>query len=371
MKKKVLFITPQVVYPQYDGGKKSCLGRIMESRLAGNEVHVVSFNVMGQDEAPSIEFFRKHRIRYLTVKTSSARKRGTKLGFLLGYFTGIFSHRPRFIQNHLDPECAAVIHALIERESIDDVVFDSLWVTEAADMNRMVRPLLVATNVEYVYLKDRAKCESNPVMKFLLYFESLRTYFYEKKMLRSFPAIEFLSDYDMAFAVSRFGIAKKRCRVSSNYIFFEKKVSYRGKGSYLLFSGSLTFEPNLEGCRWFLKNVFPAVRKAHPGLTLRITGSVSGKVKEEILSYGSVEFAGLISDAEMLKTIADCRCIVSPILSGSGVKIKNIEALQLGIPIVMTEFSARGIPNAKKIAGFCKTNEPAEFTAQLLKLLSK
>ena len=120
-----------------------------------------------------------------------------------------------------------------------------------------------------------------------------------------------------------------------------------------------------------MKNVFPAVHEKYPSLSFKVTGKVTGEIRAEMLSYGNVEFPGLLSDADMLKTLADCRCIVSPILSGSGVKIKNIEALQLGIPIVMTEFSARGIPNTKKSAGFCRTNDPAEFAAELLKTLKK
>ena len=113
----------------------------------------------------------------------------------------------------------------------------------------------------------------------------------------------------------------------------------------------------------------PSIREEHPKLILRITGAVSDKVKTDILSYGNVEFAGRISDDDMLRTLSDCRCIVSPILSGSGVKIKNIEALQLGIPIVMTEFSARGIPNPNRLPCFCLTNEASEFTSRLLALL--
>jgi glycosyltransferase involved in cell wall biosynthesis len=370
MKTKILFITAQIVYPQFDGGKKSTLGRIMKCHASGAETHVVSFNITGQEEKASGEFFKKHSIGYTILTTKIAKRRKNKSLFIIDYFRGIFSLKPRFAQNHIDPKCSEAIQNIIFDYNIDDVYFDSLWTAESTSLKNIKNPVLIEHNLEYIFLKEMAKCESNILLKNLTYFESSRTRFYEKNILKTFPRIIFLSDYDRDFAVKQFSLEVKKCAIDDNLLFMESRVKYLGNENYILFTGSLDFKPNLEGVKWFLSKCFTDILKAYPELKLLITGSASAKIKKQILKYKNVEFTGLVADSKMTQLQSGCKCIISPILSGSGIKIKNIEALQAGAPVVMTEFSSRGIKNNGKTAGFCKTNTPVEFTKAVLETLS-
>ncbi|MDR3236900.1 MAG: glycosyltransferase family 4 protein [Spirochaetia bacterium] len=365
---KFLFITPQVVYPQTDGGKKSTLGRIMRLHSSGSKVYVASFNVTGQTEQASVDFFKRHGIHYTVLTTRLARRRKNKLFFIIDYCLGMISSKPRFAQNHIDRECSAVISKIISQNNISNVYFDSLWTAESVDFRNIRNPFLVEHNIEHIFLKETAKCESNVIVKILTYFESFRAKFYEKNILCKMPSIIFLSGYDRDFAADKFCIDKNKCRVDKNILFMENKIKYSGKGNYILFTGSLNFQPNLEGIEWFLLNCFAGILKKHSELKLIITGPVKDKIKKHVLKHKNVEFTGLISNAEMAKLMSGCRCIISPILSGSGIKIKNIEALAVGIPIVMTNFSHRGIKNSGH-SGFCKTDSAQEFTNAILEIL--
>jgi polysaccharide biosynthesis protein PslH len=104
--------------------------------------------------------------------------------------------------------------------------------------------------------------------------------------------------------------------------------------------GSMNWMPNEEGIRWFLDEVWPLLKKQIPGLSLTLAGRfmppwlVSG--------YRSgVEVVGEVPDARQF-ALAHSIAIV-PLLSGSGIRIKIIEAMALGKIVITTSIGAEGI----------------------------
>jgi len=373
MKENVLFITNQIVYPAFDGGKKISLSLIMSLHDKGHNVTVVSFNVMGHNEEPSVTFFKEKGIKYIIVKTKKFYKRHMLFTYILDYFLGIFSILPRYVQNRLDHDIKEKINKIIHENNITRVYLDSMWLAENIDNAYTNLVWLIEHNIEYILSRELAKCEKNIIKKFLLYYESLRIFFYEKKNLTKLPHIIFLSSYDRDFAIKKFRIDPTKCILNDNKLFLEYSIEHKGDGNYLLFPGSLTFLPNLEGILWFLHHCFPHILKHYPDITLKITGPYDEKIKNKILKkYTNVVFTNIVSDDTMKSLLTHCLCVISPILSGSGIKIKNIEAIQIGVPIVMTEFSARGIENygGDKFK-FCNSNSPEEFTSKLLDLIKR
>jgi GT2 family glycosyltransferase len=98
--------------------------------------------------------------------------------------------------------------------------------------------------------------------------------------------------------------------------------------------------PNADGLTWFLDEVFPLVQARIPWAQLRITGNAPPDSLTRLARYG-VTFEGLVADLNSLYEGA--RCVIVPLRFGSGVKIKTIEALQFGVPIVATSIGAEGI----------------------------
>jgi glycosyltransferase involved in cell wall biosynthesis len=110
----------------------------------------------------------------------------------------------------------------------------------------------------------------------------------------------------------------------------------------LLFCGSLNYPPNWQGLRWFLREVWPAVRKDQPATRLTIVGS--GVRQEQLggeLSRPNVSFAGEAPDVApwyVRASVALC-----PLLTGSGTRLKILEAMSFGAPVVSTQIGAEGI----------------------------
>lgn len=110
----------------------------------------------------------------------------------------------------------------------------------------------------------------------------------------------------------------------------------------ILWLGSFDWPPNLEGMTWFLEQVWPAVIEELSGrVRLEIAGSnppaaVSSRHDgEDVVVHGYVEsLTGLKHRSEIL---------IAPLLSGSGVRVKVVEGLAAGIPVVATTKGAEGL----------------------------
>ncbi len=130
------------------------------------------------------------------------------------------------------------------------------------------------------------------------------------------------------------------------------------------FIGSLDWAPNLEGLRWFLKAVWPALHRAFPELTFHIAGR---KTPPEIwrLSLPGVTVHGEVPDSA--EFLARYPMTVAPILSGSGTRVKILDAMAVGRVVLTTRMGLEGI-DATDRREVLVCNTVGEFIAQLMYL---
>lgn len=109
----------------------------------------------------------------------------------------------------------------------------------------------------------------------------------------------------------------------------------------LVFIGPETHMPNKQGVEWFLNDVFPLIRKVVPDTKLDIIGRwSSGTVTTWKDKYEGLDFLGFVDD--LPKAIANSILIV-PLFQGSGIRMKILEACNVGIPFVSTSIGAEGL----------------------------
>jgi glycosyltransferase involved in cell wall biosynthesis len=133
----------------------------------------------------------------------------------------------------------------------------------------------------------------------------------------------------------------------------------------LLFLGSFRHLPNQEALAWFLREVFPKVRAAEPRARLAIIGS-DPPLRHSLPEAESIDLIGFVEDVrEPLKHYS---LFVCPILSGSGVRVKLLEAFAAGIPVVSTRLGAEGLADID--GDLCALADDApSFAAHIVKLL--
>jgi len=134
----------------------------------------------------------------------------------------------------------------------------------------------------------------------------------------------------------------------------------------LIFSGALSYDANLEGMRFFLSQVYPLVKAERPGVLLRITGRTDGVPVETLPASQGVVLTGFLDDVR--PAIAQSWVSIVPLQRGGGTRLKILEAMALGTPVVSTTKGAEGI-EATPGEHILIADEPATFAGAILRLL--
>ena len=135
----------------------------------------------------------------------------------------------------------------------------------------------------------------------------------------------------------------------------------------LLFIGSYFHKPNIDAAEFLIQQIWPHVHKAIPTATLIIAGSPPEKIPSYGFDIPGISFTGFVEDLEGL--YRKSRVVCAPILSGSGTRVKIIEAAAYGKPIVSTAIGAEGIQmnHGEEIFLY---DDPNSFAKACIELLS-
>jgi polysaccharide biosynthesis protein PslH len=116
---------------------------------------------------------------------------------------------------------------------------------------------------------------------------------------------------------------------------------YTQRASRLIFTGSLNYDANLDAVRQFLTSVWPSLRADYPDLTFQISGDLpSARVIAEIERLGGA-LCGTVSDYP--RWVSASTALVALLRVGGGTRIKIIEALAWGCPVVATSKAVEGL----------------------------
>ena len=114
------------------------------------------------------------------------------------------------------------------------------------------------------------------------------------------------------------------------------------------------YQPNIDALTWFIDNVWQEVLEKY-NLTLHVYGNIGASFNEPIKN---IIFHGFV---ENLKTVyKGMDIIINPVRCGAGLKIKNVEALGLGIPLITTSHGASGMEDGVSKA-FLIADKPKQF----------
>jgi glycosyltransferase involved in cell wall biosynthesis len=280
----------------------------------------------------------------------------------------LFSTESYNIKRFESEEMKTFIRQTFKGKHYDVVHFEGLFTAPYLDLLREVLPnakmVLRQHNIEYKIWERMAEGASFP-KNIYLNILTARLKKYEQQLLPQFDAIVPITEVD-ALQLKAFNCSEYE--VSSTGVDVEKfdKVEIKQKENTIGFLGSLDWMPNQEGVKWFLENVWFFIRQKAPQIHLNIAGK---NAPDWLLALNNtdeqVHIIGLVDSAE--EFLKEQEVIIVPLLSGSGMRIKIIEAMAAKKAIVSTTVGAEGIA----ITDECVLQDDAEqFADAIISLIN-
>ena len=134
-------------------------------------------------------------------------------------------------------------------------------------------------------------------------------------------------------------------------------------GDSIAFLGSVDYSPNRDALAWFLSDVFPAVLKRYPAARVRVFGGGN----RAGLGSPNVDWMGRIPQEDFAQALGSATLGIAPIRLGTGVKVKVLDMMWHGLPVVSTSLASRGTPAEHGGALIADTPDAfAEAVCQLL-----
>lgn len=261
-----------------------------------------------------------------------------------------------------DPAMHNSLHTHLNDKKYSFVVIESLFLTpyiETIRLNSKAKIIVRTHNVEHEIWQQLSK--NLPLSPKKWYLNRLATDLknYEIKALNKADMIATITTDD-ADKFQEIGIRTPLVNIPVAIDSSIEQADYSQNNIFFL--GSMNWKPNIEAVQWLVNEILPELRKKSPTAELNLAGSFMnnsfGTNKQKgILNHGFVE-----NSSKFMQTHG---ILVVPILSGSGVRIKLLEAMALGIPVITTKIGSQGIRTDE---GIRIANSTEEFVEEILNL---
>ncbi len=335
----VVMIDEELPYPPLSGKRIRTLS--LTARLARRHrlTYVAHRNTDPREARIAADHFASLGIRTVVVDRAVPPKLGP--AFYAHLATNLFSPLPYSVATHTSRELACALARLAATESID------LWHCEWTPYIHALRGLrgrrmIMAHNVESVIWQRYHETESNPLKRWYIGRQWHKFQRFERQAL---------AGADLTIAVSELDAERFRRDIGAGNLgvvengvdtsWFRPSDTPREPAT-LLFLGSLEWRPNLDGVTQLLEHVFPAVRRQVPTARLLIVGrNPPQSLRVAVGACPGVELHGNVPDVRPF--LARAGLMVVPLRIGGGSRLKILEALASGTPVVSTRVGAEGL----------------------------
>jgi glycosyltransferase involved in cell wall biosynthesis len=292
---------------------------------------------------------------------------------------GAIGRTPLPLLNYTTSEMADVLERLVAEDHFDLVQVESIHLMNYLPVLRSAHnhPLVVCDwhNVESDLMRQYAERERSAAR---------RTYARRTARLMSGAEERALKDFDAHIAVSEVDAQRLQSINSDAKIFvIENGVDAAHYAhdqaetkNRIVFVGSMDYHANIEGATDFARAVWPMIQQQQPQLRFTIVGRNPPAQVTELSSIAGVEVTGSVADVRPY--YREALAAVVPLNVGGGSRLKILEAMAAGVPVVSTKLGAEGlnvsdsenILLAESLAqlanGIFKLIEPADLRQRLI-----
>jgi sugar transferase (PEP-CTERM/EpsH1 system associated) len=355
---KILFLSTWFPYPP-DQGSKIRAYHLLRSLARRHEVALISF-----EDQPLQPGWIDH-VRQLCSRVEIVPRRPFA-DLESNRWQGVFSRRPRAVVAGYATEMEARVRQVASAWK-PEVVVALTFVTAPYALQVPGVPRVVdVDNLTARMLAEAYRQETRWTRRLRRYLAYRKFRRYERSLFGGFDLSLVTSARDADRLRQELPGARTRIAVVPNGVDLEynRTEGIDRRPSQLVFTGALTYEPNLDAMRYFLAEIFPRVLEQEQAARLIITGRTGGASLPT--ADGHVTLTGYLEDIRPM--IASSTACVVPLRKGAGTRLKILEAMALGTPVVSTSKGAEGLEIDPEVH-FLQADDPDLFARQTLRLV--
>jgi sugar transferase (PEP-CTERM/EpsH1 system associated) len=356
---KILYIAHRFPYPPSKGEKIRTFNQIRQ--LAGKHtIHLCSF-VDDPGEVRQTINLKEYCVSVDVVRRNSVAT------IVLGP-AAILRNKPLSVQLFYRKAFAELVRRKIATESFDCIIVSCSSMVQYVDARVAIPKIIDFIDVDSE--KWRMYADHDPFPFSIVYRREANLLArYEETIMREFDHAIVTSEAEARLLTRH--LHEWPVSVVSNGVdleYFKPKSSHSESEvrPLIVFIGVMDYFPNIDAVRYFCESIFPFVRTAVPNARFNIVGRNPGRHVKNLANQDGVFVTGTVNDVR--PHLAQATVAVGPFRLARGVQNKILEAMAMGVPVVGTSETFKGIP-ATEADGIRVADDPASFAKHLVTFL--
>lgn len=280
----------------------------------------------------------------------------------------VFSNLPFNVKKYYQRDAATKIQALIRQHNIRLVHCDMLHVGIYLPAFHNLSKILTEHNVESLRLQRWQKVEKNPLVRLFLYLQWKKLYCLERQLCSQFDTCIVVSEADKQELL--------KMGAGNNFEIIPNGVDccyFAPEGDSvipktLIWTGGMDNPYNRDAVDYFLEHILPLVEQEIPDLRVSFVGkSPTPKLLKKAKQDRHIQIEGYVDDVR--PHLNRAAVFIAPLRSGSGTKIKILNALAMAKPVVTTSIGAEGIDVTNNY-NILISDTPEAFAQQIIYLIT-
>jgi len=360
------------IYPPKNGGMLRCFNVLVQYAKFYNVTAVFFQSLDSFSEAikqyPILE-------NVTLISTSSLAPKRDLFSLVLPKIGNALKYR-WLMKSFKGPACGTflklhpVLNEVLSNHEFDAIDFENLSLVSQSSFfrrkNKNAKLVFNAYNVDSVLAKQALDNGTGTMLAYISLKELERNLYKKIDILLCCSK----QDQDLLLKMNNNKIANTV--VIPNGVDIENAPYYYKRTVYsvnnILFCGSLDYGPNKEGLLWFYKSIWPLILKENKEVKLVVVGRGSTDSYRELIEDSSIDFIG---EVESLSPYYNSCCLsIAPLKSGSGTRLKILEAMSYGTPVVSTSIGAEGI-QYEEGTNILIADSDSEFAHAVLRLIKE
>lgn len=318
---KILMLSQGLPFPIYRDGLTIRVYHLLKELSHKASCHLISLAdyPLGKEDEAELRTMASYDIISYTPESGA-----------IGTIKKIISKR-----RYYSPAFAAKVRECIASFCPDVVLAEQTFMAQYVDDLAGTPAVISAVDAISLAAIRQSHIHRNPLKKLAWKYVAFQRLAIERKYFRKFGALTVVGEEDADFLRHRVGLEVLTIPNGVDTEFFAPRP--HGSRVAVLFSGNLAAPMNEEACLYLLRQVFPQLHSQHRDLEFVIAGrGPTQKIRDAL-----PPFVTLRPDiADMRDAMQDTMLYLSPIRYGTGIKNNVLQAMSMGIPVVVTPLIA-------------------------------